>query len=94
MRVGQGELPCGDVRAVSYLSVVQDLRDVAGDRSFKHVYICFCRRLSPVAKASVKELGASYSPDGKLGTGLNTSTAAPLKKTGGILGGAERGAQD
>ena len=29
----------GDVRAVSHLSVVQDLRDVAGDRSFKHVYI-------------------------------------------------------
>ena len=43
----QGQLPCGDVRAVSHLSVVQDLRDVAGDRSFKHVYICFRRRLSP-----------------------------------------------
>ena len=25
--------------SVSHLSVVQDLRDVAGDRSFKHVYI-------------------------------------------------------
>ena len=36
------------MRAVSYLSVVQDLRDIAGDRSFKHVYICFRRRLSPV----------------------------------------------
>ena len=33
----QGQLPCGDVRAVSHLSVVQDLRNVAGDRSFKHV---------------------------------------------------------
>ena len=32
-------LPCGDVRAVSHLSVVQDLRDIAGNRSFKHVYI-------------------------------------------------------
>ena len=53
-----------------------------------NVYICFRRRLSPVAKASVKELSASYStrldscPDGELGTGLNTSTTAPL---GGIL---------
>ena len=36
------------MRAVSYLSVVQDLLDIAGDRSFKHVYICFRRRLSPV----------------------------------------------
>ena len=26
-------------RAVSYLSVVQDLRDVAGDKSFKHVFL-------------------------------------------------------
>ena len=32
----QGQLPCGDVRAVSHLSVV---RDVAGDRSFKHVFL-------------------------------------------------------
>ena len=32
----------------AHLSVVQDLRDVARDRSFKHVYIC-SRRLSPVA---------------------------------------------
>ena len=47
-RQSKGQLPCGDVRAVSYLSVVQDLRDIAGDRSFKHVYICFRRRLSPV----------------------------------------------
>ena len=39
----QGQLPCGDVRAVRYPSVVQDLRDVARDRSFKHVYICFRR---------------------------------------------------
>ena len=38
----------GDVRAVSHLSVVQDLRDIAGNRSFKHVYICSCC-LSPVA---------------------------------------------
>ena len=37
-RQSKGQLPCGDVRAVSYLSVVQDLRDIAGDRSFKHVY--------------------------------------------------------
>ena len=89
-RQSQGQLPCGDVRAVSYLSVVQDLRDVAGDWSFKHLYICFRRRLSPVAKASAKELSASYSarldscPDGELGTGLNTSTTAPLKNTGRI----------
>ena len=58
LRVGrqsQGQLPCSDVRAVSYLSVVQDLRDV--DRSFKHVYICFRRRLSHYwTKASAKEL--------------------------------------
>ena len=46
-----------------------------------------CPALRPV-----KELSASYStrldscPDGELGTGLNTSTTAPLKKTGGILG--------
>ena len=59
-------LPCGDVRAVSYLSVVQDLRDIAGDRSFKHVYICFRRRLSPVATASAKELSASYSARGSI----------------------------
>ena len=38
-RESQGKLPCGDVRAVSHLSVVQDLRDVAGDRSFKHVFL-------------------------------------------------------
>ena len=38
------------MRAVSYLSVVQDLRDVAGDWSFKHLYICFRRRLSPVPR--------------------------------------------
>ena len=38
-RQSQGQLPCGNVRAVSYLSVVQDLRDVAGDRSFKHVFL-------------------------------------------------------
>ena len=67
-RQSQGQLPCGDVRAVSYLSVVQDLRDVARDRSFKHVYICFRRRLRPVAKASAKELSASYSAR----TGLNS----------------------
>ena len=30
-----GRLPCSDVRAVSYLSVVQ----VARDRSFKHVFL-------------------------------------------------------
>ena len=35
----QGQLSCCDVRAVSHLSVVQDLRDVAGDRSFKHVFL-------------------------------------------------------
>ena len=38
-RESQGQLPCGDVRAVSHLSVVQDLRDIAGDRSFKHVFL-------------------------------------------------------
>ena len=38
-RQSEGQLPCGDVRAVSHLSVVQDLRDVAGDRSFKHVFL-------------------------------------------------------
>ena len=43
----EGQLPCCDVRAVSHLSVVQDLRDIAGNRSFKHVYIC-SRCLSPV----------------------------------------------
>ena len=32
----------------SVTSVIQDLRNIAGDRSFKHVYICFCRGLSPV----------------------------------------------
>ena len=50
-------------RAVSHLSVVQDLRDIACNRSFKHVYICSRRRLSPVAKASAKELSASYGLD-------------------------------
>ena len=45
-------------RAVSYLSVVQDLRDVAGDRSFKHVYICFRQWLR-------------RRPRSKLGTGLS-----------------------
>ena len=44
----QGPAALRDVRAVSYLSVVQDLRDIAGDRSFKHVYICFRRRLGLV----------------------------------------------
>ena len=62
-RESQGQLPRGDVRAVSHLSVVQDLRDVAGNRSFKHVYIC-SRRLSPAAKAAAKELSASYSARG------------------------------
>ena len=38
-RESQGQLSCCDVRAVSHLSVVQDLRDVAGDRSFKHVFL-------------------------------------------------------
>ena len=59
-------VPCGDVRAVSRLSVVQDLRDIAGNRSFKHVYICSRRRLSPVDKASAKELSASYSARGSI----------------------------
>ena len=65
----QPTLPCAvspDVRAVSHLSVVQDLRDIAGNRSFKHVYICSRRRLSPVAKASAKELSASYSARGSI----------------------------
>ena len=35
----KGQLSCCDVRAVSHLSVVQDLRDVARDRSFKHVFL-------------------------------------------------------
>ena len=35
----EGQLSCCDVRAVSHLSVVQDLRDVARDRSFKHVLL-------------------------------------------------------
>ena len=42
LRVGrqsEGKLPCSNVRAVSYLSVVQDLRGVARDRSFKHVFL-------------------------------------------------------
>ena len=38
----------------------------AGNRSFKHVYICSRRRLSPVAKASAKELSASYSARGSI----------------------------
>ena len=38
-RQSEGQLSCCDVRAVSHLSVVQDLRDVAGDRSFKHVFL-------------------------------------------------------
>ena len=38
-RESEGQLPCCDVRAVSHLSVVQDLRDIAGDRSFKHVFL-------------------------------------------------------
>ena len=58
-RQSEGQLPCGDVRCPG-------LRDVAGDRSFKHVYICFRRRLSPVAKASAKELTASYSARGSI----------------------------
>ena len=35
----EGQLSCCDARAVSHLSVVQDLRDVARDRSFKHVFL-------------------------------------------------------
>ena len=35
----EGQLSCCDVRAVSDLSVVQDLGDVARDRSFKHVFL-------------------------------------------------------
>ena len=35
----EGQLSCCDVRAVSHLPVVQDLRDVARDRSFKHVFL-------------------------------------------------------
>ena len=38
-RQSKGQLSCCDVRAVSHLSVVQDLRDVARDRSFKHVFL-------------------------------------------------------
>ena len=38
-RQSEGQLSCCDVRAVSHLSVVQDLRDVARDRSFKHVFL-------------------------------------------------------
>ena len=64
-RQSEGQLPCGDVRAVSHLSVVQDLRDIAGNRSFKHVYIC-SRRLSPLPKAAAKELSASYSARGSI----------------------------
>ena len=37
-RQSEGQLSCCDVRAVSHLSVV-DLRDVARDRSFKHVFL-------------------------------------------------------
>ena len=57
MRVGrqsEGQLPCGDVRAVSHLSVVQDLRDVPGDRSFKHALHMFSP--TPVTKVSAKSL--------------------------------------
>ena len=52
MRVGrqsEGQLPC-----VSYLSVVQDLRDVPGDRSFKHALHMFSP--TPVTKVSAKSL--------------------------------------
>ena len=50
---------------------------------------CPSNMFTYVFAASAKELSASYSaqldscPDGKLGTGLNTSTTA-FKKTGGI----------
>ena len=82
-RQSQGQLPCGDVRAVSYLSVVQDLRDVAGDRSFKHVYICFSRRLCPVAKASAKELSASYFARGSIPAASSASTCHPVTQSVG-----------
>ena len=69
-------------------SVTSPLSNVAGDRSFKHVYICFRRRLSPVAKASAKELTASYSaqsglrPFGGWYVGrTNPSQASPSWKT-------------
>ena len=79
-RESQGQLPCGDVRAVSHLSVVQDLRNIAGNRSFKHVYLCSRRRLSPVAKASAKELSASYSARGSIPAALRAD--GQLTRTG------------
>ena len=78
----QGQLPCGDVRAVSHLSVVQDLRDIAGDRSFKHVYLCSRRRLSPVAKASAKELSASYSARGSIPAASGSAKRGRLRGFG------------
>ena len=44
-RQSEGQLSCCDVRAVSHLSVVQDLRDVARDRSFKHVFLVVVTRI-------------------------------------------------
>ena len=49
--------------AFRHLSVV--LRDVAGDSSFKHLYICFRRRLSPRRRPRSARLNSC--PDGKLG---------------------------
>ena len=72
---GESQLPCGDVRAVSHLSVVQDLRDIAGNRSFKHVYLCSRRRLSGqagrqspgVADAAGQPAVPAQSYEGSLG---------------------------
>ena len=46
----EGQLSCCDARAVSHLSVVQDLRDVARDRSFKHVFFWSIHRIMPCGR--------------------------------------------
>ena len=51
------ERPCGDVRAFRYLSVVQDLRDVPGDWSFKHVFLGVLARSRPWKRLLRKTCG-------------------------------------
>ena len=46
----EGQLPCGDVRAVSHLSVVQDLRDVARDWSFIRL-LFWCKKALKTVKS-------------------------------------------
>ena len=64
-RQSDGQLPCGDVCAFRHLSVVQDLRDVAGDWSLKHLYTCF--RSAEGALPVLAPRGIDSCPDGELG---------------------------